>query len=95
MSDVETAKYKIVGLVDKYDEQGNITGQYPVGSVQELPVEQGVNEVAEGRAEAVSDDAVDEPAAADETISDDDEDLEEDAGDEDLDDLGALDDEVI
>lgn len=51
MSDVETAKYTITGLVDQFDEQNNITGQYPIGSVQELPVEFGNKEVEAGRAE--------------------------------------------
>lgn len=37
----ETAKYSIVGLVDKFDEQGNITGQYEIGSVQELTLNRG------------------------------------------------------
>lgn len=55
MDVVETAKYKITGLVDIYDEQMNIIGQFPIGSIQELPVEVGTNAVAEGRAEAVSD----------------------------------------
>lgn len=52
MSDVETQKYTITGLVDFSDEQGNITGQYPIGSVQELPVEFGDAAVEDGRAEA-------------------------------------------
>lgn len=52
--DVETATYKITGLVDIFDEQMNITGQFPVGSVQELPVEYGTRMVAEGQAEAVA-----------------------------------------
>lgn len=52
-SDVEVAEYKITGLVDTTDEQGNITGQLPIGSVQELPVVVGDKAVSEGRAEKV------------------------------------------
>ncbi len=66
---METAKYKITGLVDIFDEQHNITGQYPIGSVQELSVDQGTKAVADGVAEAVGADEVDTtsgvaPAAA-------------------------------
>ncbi len=53
MDSIETAKYLITGLVDKFDEQMNITGQYEVGSIQEFPVEVGTKLVAEGQAEAV------------------------------------------
>jgi len=51
---IETAKYRITGIVDKFDEQMNIIGAFEVGSVQELPVEVGTKLVAEGRAEAVA-----------------------------------------
>lgn len=51
--DVETAEYTITGLVDTMDEQGNITGQLPIGSVQTLPVVVGDKAVADGRAEKV------------------------------------------
>lgn len=50
---VEVAKYKITGLVDKFDEQMIITGQLPIGSVQELPVEYGNKCVEAGTAELV------------------------------------------
>ncbi len=58
---METAKYKITGLVDIFDEQNNITGQYPIGSVQELTIERGTKAVADGAAEAVG---AEEPATA-------------------------------
>lgn len=51
MDQVETAKYLITGLVDIFDEQGQITGQFPIGSVQELPVEVGDKAVEAGTAE--------------------------------------------
>lgn len=51
--EIETAKYTITGLVDIFDEQGNITGQFPIGSVQELPVHIGSVAVEDGRAELV------------------------------------------
>lgn len=54
MKEVETAKYRITGLVDFTDEQGVIKGQLPIGSIQVLPVEVGVQAVADGRAEAVA-----------------------------------------
>lgn len=53
MDQVEVANYRITGLVDKFDEQMNIIGQFEIGSVQELPVEVGTKLVADGRAEAV------------------------------------------
>lgn len=56
IADVEVAEYRITGLVDYFDEQNNIQGQFPVGSVQELPVEYGDRMVEEGQAEAVNDD---------------------------------------
>lgn len=52
---VEVAKYRITGLVDYSDEQGYIRGQYPIGSVQELPVEVGDVAANDGRAERVED----------------------------------------
>ncbi len=61
---METAKYKITGLVDIFDEQHNITGQYPIGSVQELSVEQGTKAVADGVAEAVGADELDNTRGA-------------------------------
>ena len=66
--DVEKAKYRITGLVDIFDEQKNIIGTFPIGSVQELPVEVGVAAVADGRAEAVGTDETQEvPAEEPET----------------------------
>ena len=50
---IEVAKYKITGLVDIFDEQNNITGQFEIGSVQELPVEYGTKCVEAGQAELV------------------------------------------
>jgi hypothetical protein len=47
----EFAKYKILGLVDKFDDQMVITGQLPIGSIQELPVSYGSKCVEEGTAE--------------------------------------------
>lgn len=55
-ADVEVARYRITGLVDIFDEQGVITGQFPVGSIQELPVAVGTKAVADGQAEAVGTD---------------------------------------
>ena len=50
----ETIKsYRILGMVDYTDEQGNIVGQLPVGSVHELPAYVGDLAVEEGRAEEV------------------------------------------
>ena len=66
MDQVETAKYRITGLVDIFDEQNNITGQFPIGSVQELPVEVGAKAVEEGRAEVVAEEEVDQEVVADE-----------------------------
>lgn len=63
MSD-ETRSYKITGLVDQFDEQNNITGQYPVGSVQLLPVEFGDKEVELGHAEVYEGEDVDEEETA-------------------------------
>jgi hypothetical protein len=72
MSDVETQKYTITGLVDIFDEQGNIVGQYPIGSVQELPVEFGDAAVEDGRAEVFGEVEEEEtPVVEDEPVSDD------------------------
>ena len=54
----ETAMYKVTGLVDIFDEQGQITGQYPVGSVQELSVSRGQAAIDAGQAELASEDEV-------------------------------------
>lgn len=53
VSEVPTAKYKITGLVDTTDEQGNINGQLEVGSEQVLPVEIGDRAVEAGQAERI------------------------------------------
>lgn len=53
VEEVETASYEITGLVDHFDEQGNITGQLDIGSIQVLPVVVGDKAVAEGRAKRV------------------------------------------
>jgi hypothetical protein len=63
MDEITKAWYKIVGLVDKFDEQHNIVGQHPIGSVVALPVEHGDAEVEAGRAEVAE-------APADETTED-------------------------
>lgn len=57
MSEIETAKYKVTGLVDIFDEQGQITGQYPIGSVQELTIARGTAAVEAGQAELFDEDA--------------------------------------
>lgn len=49
----EIGSYEITGLVDIFDEQNNITGQFPIGSVQELPAEYGDRMVDEGNATRV------------------------------------------
>ncbi len=51
--EVPKARYRITGLVDHFDEQGNILGQLPTGSLQELPVEYGDRCVDQGQAEKV------------------------------------------
>lgn len=51
--EVEVAKYLITGLVDYTDEAGNIVGQLPKDSVQELPVAVGDRAVEQGQAERV------------------------------------------
>lgn len=53
VEEVETAMYRITGLVDIFDEQGQITGQFDVGSEQELPVSVGDAAVLDGRAERI------------------------------------------
>lgn len=53
MQEIETAKYEIIGLVDIFDEQRNITGQFPIGSIQEMPVEYGDEQVKLGHAKRV------------------------------------------
>lgn len=57
MEEVVTAKYKITGFVNVMDANGEVSGseQYPVGSVQELPVEYGAKAIALGNAELVED----------------------------------------
>lgn len=51
--EVETAKYVITGLVDFLDEYGNVAGQFPIGSEQELPVSVGDKAVESGNATRV------------------------------------------
>lgn len=64
MDGIEVRKYTITGLVDYTDEQGNIVGQFEVGSVQELPVFVGDKAVAAGQAEVFEgEEEVDEEAA--------------------------------
>ncbi len=70
MNEVETRKYTITGLVDYTDEQGNIVGQYPIGSVQELPVEVGTKAVEAGNAEAVGTAEGEDALPADEVVDD-------------------------
>ncbi len=47
--------YTVTGLVDFSDEQGNIRGQLPVGSVQHVPTAVGDKWVEAGQAEKVED----------------------------------------
>ncbi len=54
IEEVSTANYKITGLVDVFDEQGIIKGQFPVDSIQELPVVYGDRMVEEGQAEKIT-----------------------------------------
>lgn len=87
MEEVEVRKYTITGLVDYTDEQGNIVGQFEVGSVQELPVFVGDKAVAAGQAEVFEgDEEVEEEAAGGDddadTTTTDDSDVEAPAGDE-------------
>lgn len=50
----EMGKYRITSpLVDIFDEQGIITGQFPIGSIQEVPTVVGDQWVVDGRAEKV------------------------------------------
>lgn len=53
LGDVETAQYTVTGLIDTFDEQMNITGTLPIGSVQTLPVAIGDKAVADGTATKV------------------------------------------
>lgn len=53
LAEVDVAQYLITGLVDYTDEQGNIVGQLPIGSTQELPVVVGDAAVEAGQAERV------------------------------------------
>lgn len=53
LEEVEVANYRITGLVDYTDEQGNIVGQLPKDSIQELPVVIGDRAVEAGQAERV------------------------------------------
>jgi len=48
---VGLAQYRITGMVDQFDEQGVIRGQYPNGSIQELPANIGDRAVEAGQAE--------------------------------------------
>lgn len=54
IEEASTASYKIIGLVDVFDEQGIIKGQFPVDSIQELPVVYGDRMVEEGQAEKIT-----------------------------------------
>ncbi len=66
MEEVVTAKYKIIGFVQAIDADGNSTGEFPIGSVQDLPLDFGAKCVEAGTAELVEDDASDEAGADDE-----------------------------
>ncbi len=55
MEEVVTAKYRVTGLVNSYDEHMNITGTLEVGSVHKVPVEIGSKWVDSGIAELVED----------------------------------------
>lgn len=84
MSDVETQKYTITGLVDIFDEQGNITGQFPIGSVQELPVEVGAKLLDAGTVEVFE--GEEEVAETGEEVAASDADLEQHEAEEHADD---------
>lgn len=93
MTDVETQKYTITGLVDIFDEQNNITGQYPIGSVQELAVDKGNAAVEAGTAELYVEDeaeaaAEQSDADADTTTTPEEEEEVDAAGDEDEEEAG-------
>lgn len=70
MDQVETRKYRITGLVDYTDEQGNIVGQFEVGSVQELPTFVGDKSVELGQAEVYEGDEDEEEVADDSDTTD-------------------------
>ncbi len=72
MESTEKASFTIIGLVDIFDPQGNIVGQYPVGSVQQLDVEFGDKQVELGLAERTPEEVADD---ADETVAANDADL--------------------
>lgn len=79
----EKAAYKVTGLVDIFDEQGQITGQYPVGSVQMLTIARGQAAVDAGQAEEATEEEADEATGEtgeDEATDDDAEDDENATG---------------
>lgn len=51
--DITIKTYRILGMVDYTDEQGNIVGQLKIGSVASLPAHVGDLAVEDGRAEEV------------------------------------------
>ena len=51
--DITIKTYRILGMVDYTDEQGNIVGQLEIGSVASLPAHVGDLAVEDGRAEDV------------------------------------------
>lgn len=53
LEEVEVAKYRVIGLIDYTDEQGNIIGQLQMDSIQEFPTDLGDSYVEDGRAEKV------------------------------------------
>lgn len=65
MEDAQKAKYKITGLVETFDENGSKTGEFPIGSVQELPIEAGTKAIEAGNAELV----IEEEAAEESTAT--------------------------
>lgn len=83
----DVAPYRITGLVDIRDEQNNITGQFPIGSVQTLPVEFGQTQVEAGLAERLDADEAVAPAdvedAAPVVDAEDDESSDDESEDED------------
>lgn len=89
----EKAAYKITGLVDIFDEQGLITGQYPIGSVQMLTIARGTAAVEAGQAEEATEEESDE--AVDSTGATGEEEVEETLDEDDENETGATGEEEV
>lgn len=57
MESAEKAQYRITGIVDTFDTEGNVNGTLEVGSVHEFSVELGTSLVEKGLAELFVDEA--------------------------------------